>query len=250
MTVIGGPDIVKDDLALYLDAQNPDSYPGSGTTWYDLSGNSRNSTIVGATFQSNEGCFSFAGQGERDGSPAGDYVTINTDATTTSPSVKPNGCTYHWWMRFDANQPQGHAILHGSGTINHLEWRNSVDTGNWRTEARLQNGYSFGANASSYGRHTIGEWFSITLVFANDEVNRPVRWYKDSQLFHTGNMTNGSNPSTEYFIPSSFGRATGSSSYLYSQSFYGRMSSFIIYDRTLTDAEISKNYNAQRARYI
>jgi len=27
---------------LYLDASNPDSYPGTGTTWYDLSGLSNN----------------------------------------------------------------------------------------------------------------------------------------------------------------------------------------------------------------
>ena len=39
--------IVTDGLKLYLDASNPASYPGSGTTWFDLSGNCNNGTMVG-----------------------------------------------------------------------------------------------------------------------------------------------------------------------------------------------------------
>ena len=38
--------IVTDGLKLYLDASNPASYPGSGTTWFDLSGNGNNGTMV------------------------------------------------------------------------------------------------------------------------------------------------------------------------------------------------------------
>ena len=44
MSVYGGPDIITDNLVLCLDAANPKSYPGSGTLWYDLSGNNKNVT--------------------------------------------------------------------------------------------------------------------------------------------------------------------------------------------------------------
>jgi len=44
----GSPPSVKDSLVLYLDAANHRSYPGSGTTWYDLSGNENNFTLSGA----------------------------------------------------------------------------------------------------------------------------------------------------------------------------------------------------------
>jgi hypothetical protein len=37
--------IIKDGLQLYLDAGNTSSYPGSGNTWYDLSGNNRHFTL-------------------------------------------------------------------------------------------------------------------------------------------------------------------------------------------------------------
>jgi len=36
--------IVTNGLALFLDAGNNNSYPGNGTTWYDLSGNGNNGT--------------------------------------------------------------------------------------------------------------------------------------------------------------------------------------------------------------
>jgi hypothetical protein len=56
------PHIVSDGLVLCLDAANPRSYPGSGNTWYDLSGNENNGTINNATFSSSaRGSFYFDG---------------------------------------------------------------------------------------------------------------------------------------------------------------------------------------------
>ena len=48
MACHGGPDIVEDNLVLCLDAANTKSYPGSGTTWTDISGKSHNGTVNGA----------------------------------------------------------------------------------------------------------------------------------------------------------------------------------------------------------
>lgn len=39
------PNLVKSGLILDLDANNLDSYPGSGTIWYDMSGMNANATI-------------------------------------------------------------------------------------------------------------------------------------------------------------------------------------------------------------
>jgi hypothetical protein len=46
MAISYNPRIVTDGLVLALDAGNPKSYPGSGTTWTDLSGNGNNGTLV------------------------------------------------------------------------------------------------------------------------------------------------------------------------------------------------------------
>jgi hypothetical protein len=40
------PKVVNDGLVLYLDAANTKSYPGSGATWYDLSGNDNNGELI------------------------------------------------------------------------------------------------------------------------------------------------------------------------------------------------------------
>jgi len=45
-TTEGAGSIVTNGLDMYLDAANNNSYPGSGTTWFDLSGNKNNFTLV------------------------------------------------------------------------------------------------------------------------------------------------------------------------------------------------------------
>ena len=45
------PSIVRDNIVQYLDAANTKSYSGSGTTWADVSGNSRDGTLVTPSFQ-------------------------------------------------------------------------------------------------------------------------------------------------------------------------------------------------------
>ena len=50
-----GPKIVTDGLAFSVDAGDATSYPGSGTTWYDLSKTGYDGTIDGATFSTDGG---------------------------------------------------------------------------------------------------------------------------------------------------------------------------------------------------
>ena len=68
-----GPKIVTDGLVLTLDAANTKSYPGSGTAWNDLSGNSEDFTLYNSpTFSSttNSGILTFDG--------VNDYGQANT----------------------------------------------------------------------------------------------------------------------------------------------------------------------------
>jgi hypothetical protein len=48
--------IVTSGLVMHLDAGNPSSYPGSGTAWTDLSGNGNNGTLInGPTYSAADG---------------------------------------------------------------------------------------------------------------------------------------------------------------------------------------------------
>lgn len=50
------PPVLPSGLTLHVDAGNTASYPGSGTTWADLSGSGNNMTLAGGpTFQSSNG---------------------------------------------------------------------------------------------------------------------------------------------------------------------------------------------------
>jgi len=244
------PSIVRDGLVLYLDAANSKSYPGSGVIIYDLMSN-YNSTMYGVTHNTN-GYFSFAGTGERDSAPIGEYISLSTAATTTLQSSKPDGVTYSVWMRFTGDQLSGHGIFVGSTTINHMEYRSSnINSGGyWRTEAVRQNGYSFGGGGNNAdGGNQLNVWFNLTIIFDNITANHPVRWYKNGNLFHTGYMSNGSNGDAEYFEPNSFGKSTGTDTYQYVESFKGDMSLLKIYEKALTVDEIKQNFNALRGRF-
>ena len=75
------PRIVRDGLVLALDAADKNSYPGSGTTWYDLSGNGNHATLYnGPTFStSNIGCFTFDG--------SNDYADISLNLRTSNNTI-------------------------------------------------------------------------------------------------------------------------------------------------------------------
>ena len=53
MASFAGPNLINDSLMLSLDAANTNSYPGSGTTWIDMSDKGNDGTLQnGAAFDS------------------------------------------------------------------------------------------------------------------------------------------------------------------------------------------------------
>ena len=50
MAIFRGPNIVRSGLVLALDAADKNSYPGTGTNWYDISGNGNNGTITSGEY--------------------------------------------------------------------------------------------------------------------------------------------------------------------------------------------------------
>ena len=118
-------------LELYLDAGNASSYPGSGTTWTDLSGNGRNGTLTnGPTYSSADG-----GSIVFDGT--NDFVQCTGSLTVTA-------ATFVCWIRRNGTQGQYDGILFSRGTSItgmdfHLSnqlgytWNNAVNTYNWQS---------------------------------------------------------------------------------------------------------------------
>jgi len=84
MGAFGGPDIITDGLVLALDAGSERSYPGTGTTWYDLSGNNFDFTIDGSGFSYNAG---------------GWFDMANGGITNTENITDSTACTFVFWIR-------------------------------------------------------------------------------------------------------------------------------------------------------
>ena len=72
MGAFAGPEIAESGLVLALDAGNLKSYPGSGTTWTDLSGGGNTGTLTnGPTYSSaNGGSLVFDG--------TNDYISLSS----------------------------------------------------------------------------------------------------------------------------------------------------------------------------
>ena len=90
------PKIVTDGLVLCLDAANPLSYPGSGNTWTDLSGNGNNGTLVnGPAYSSaNGGILSFDGVNDRIecGTFSVSFLTVSTWVYKTTSTSNQGIC--------------------------------------------------------------------------------------------------------------------------------------------------------------
>jgi len=121
--------VVTTGLQLYLDAGNASSYPGSGTTWTDLSGNSRDGTLTnGPTYSAtNGGSIVFDG--------TNDYVQCTGSLTVTA-------ATFVTWIKRNGSQGTYDGILFSRGTnttgmnfytSNQLgyHWNDSSSTYNW-----------------------------------------------------------------------------------------------------------------------
>ena len=121
--------VVTTGLQLYLDAGNASSYPGSGTAWTDLSGNSRDGTLTNVPTYSatNGGSIVFDG--------SNDYVQCTGSLTVTA-------ATFVTWIKRNGSQGTYDGILFSRGTnttgmnffsSNQLgyHWNDSSSTYNW-----------------------------------------------------------------------------------------------------------------------
>jgi len=245
MSTSGGPNIVTDGLQLALDASSDRCVRGTSPSYTisDISNNTSGLSLVGAVPLN--GHFYFQGQGEIDGSPTGDYISVPTSVTQVQ--AHDLGITYEIWINPNDNRRM--ALFWGAGTIRHIEVYAGTSGGNFRTEASKQNGYSFGAS-SPPGGVPINTWSHLVISWEPEGSTRAVKWYWNGSLFHTHtNFYSGTQGTSEDFYFSGIGRATGSSSYLYATSWSGYLDGIKIYGRTLNSNEVLQNYNAQKFKY-
>lgn len=215
--------IVSNGLIVDLDAAKFDSYPKTGTRWYDITWTTSGGTLTnGPVFNSsNGGFFSFDG--------TNDLVNMG--------NLSFNTVTLDLWVNiqtFTGNRAilsKGSQAL-GSGST-FAAW---IVTATNTVRNRF---FNFSGNSAfvTTPSLTSNVWYNLTWTYDNSNV----RLYTNSSLTETSAVvgplivTNNTN----LIIASDF----------YTQSAEMRSSGFKMYNRALTQTEITQNYNAVKGRY-
>jgi prepilin-type N-terminal cleavage/methylation domain-containing protein len=223
------PSIVTNGLVLHLDAGNINSYPGLNTaqnTWFDLSGNGNNGTLVnGVAFNgANGGALVFDG--------VKDYINLgsffNYQSFTISLWVNPGLTQVQYADIFDNNH---------TGFRNFVLQQNNLST----------NQYSFGVGDSSGGISSSGlinlvpnTWTNLAFTFSP---STRVTAYINGVLHSQGAIAGGRNI---LYQSQNLSLARWSAG---GRHWNGIISNFIVYNRELTPEEIPQNFNATKGRF-
>lgn len=206
------PRVVTNGLVLALDAGNLRSYPGTGTTIFDLSGNNNHGTLVnGVGFStSNGGILTFDG--------VNDYVTVTLDLRNTTYSIM--------------------AIARYTGTQNRRVI--SSNSGNWLMgwwAGQTNKYFAEGWVSPELGGTAETSW--ISYVATGNQPADSWALYRNESLI-VGPNANGVNGPNGIRLG-----GTGSfNEYAACQVGY-----VLAYNRVLTATEVAQNFNATRGRF-
>jgi hypothetical protein len=210
--------IITRNIAIWLDADNSSSYPGTGTTVTDLSGNGYTNTLTGATYTVLNGIKCF------DCTTGTNRVVVNG----TGPTLPTTGYTYITWARLEAGNPSSFRTLlyTNSPKYTPITIPNNTNTlGYWDTAFR-SSGYDL---ASS-----VGVWAQYAVVGDNA-----------SQTFYINGIQAGN----------SIAYGAGGTTYwgwgnndLAGQP-WGYVANMFFYQTKLTQEQIQQNYYNLRSRF-
>ena len=225
MGIAYNPSIITNGLVLCLDAGNTKSYPGSGTTWTDLSGNGNNGSLVnGVGYNSgNLGSLSFDG--------TNDEVFVNN-----SPSINFSG-TQQYTALVWAYPLLGGTTWHGLiSKGNSQQYALTINSPNAYLHYETNQGgiSALNSSASSVVANT---WQFFGMRF--DGTNKTI--WKNANIIATQSATTlNSTSNTEQLR---IGEGNNG------EQFGGNIAQVSIYNRALTASEIQQNFNATRSRF-
>ena len=213
------PNIITDGLVLNIDAGFVSSYPTAGTTWYDLSGNDSNGTLI------NNPAFTSANSGSIVWDGTDDYY--NTGKTATQLGFYDANYTMEAWV-YPTSLTNDRTMFgtdqQGFRQGLHLVFRN----GNI-----YQGHYASDFNA---GTVTVNNWYQIVYTF--NASNGACQIFKNNVSQGTGT------------IASFIGTTNVVIARWAEQGYFsGNGGIYRIYNRVLSSSEISQNYNAQKGRF-
>ena len=245
MSVHGGTDLVRDKLMFCFDPISKATYPGSGTKANDLFG--KEGTIGGSpTFNQSVGYMTL------NGNSSDDFVTYDDSSDFTfATGGQDEPMTIECWYRHHTHV-SGHPNLIGKGQYNHgsfpAEWVIRV--------INSQPYWILHRQAAYIGRYynvalTADTWYYMTFTYDGSESSSGMKvYYNLAQVdnasnngggSYTGMTADGAKVTIGSYGATGQGGATA--------TIDGDVGPIRIYNKVLTLAEMTQNFNAQRGRF-
>ena len=235
------PDYVSSGLIAYYDPANPLSYSGSGSTLTDLSGNGINGTIVGATY-TDDTYFTLDG--------VNDYIVTGncfsaisaSDTHTVEMWVYANAVSDSLWSDLGSTNDPATSGYHFAGSqILQVGPFQQIITGLW-------NGTAITRDVAGSGSPLTGAWKHVTRTYDGTTL----RGYLNGVNGGGGTAMTFDSPNddgeTSWFL--AFG-AEDTTTYSGSTAGWlsGRVGIMRVYNRALSGAEVTSNYNDSKSIY-
>lgn len=243
MSFNNGPTIVTNGLVLALDAGDRNSYPGTGTTWRDLSGNNNNGTLTnGPTFSSaNLGSIVFDG--------VDDYASFAGGSLGYSPGITGELSLEVWCNLtgpFSSYPPTLTALggIFGQGYFNGtIGWGLGMSrgaTGPYVVSFQVRN---VGTIVEPTGSFITGSWNHFVGSFTRNNFSRI---YVNGTLASSVSSTSLNGLTlTPNFNDAAIGYANSNNPFRIG----GRVATARLYNKPLSSSEVLQNYNATKTRF-
>jgi len=226
-----GPSIVTDGLVFYVDAKNDKSYPGSGTTWSDLMGGNDGTLTNGPTYDSGNG-----------GSIVFDGVNDYVEAGPIQPAQFTLSCWFKSTGPPSNNDSTGGVLMVSDPQYvsNALPWFIAHSYLDQKIVLIIESNtgtISTASNSASNDQvHFVSATYDGTVasIYLNGQF--VISALASNPTYNTSGNTNVQ-----------IGRWGFSS---YQRSLNGNIYNASIYNRALSAAEITQNYNALKNRFI
>jgi hypothetical protein len=213
MTLQHSPQVIMDGLICLLDSANIKSYPGSGNIWTDLSGNGNNATLSNATYNSTTKALNFSNTGS-----IGTMSLSSINLSSTNNTVM-----------YLSRQTVPGAQLRVLTAIS-----NNWLLGYWNGYSSQYYAEGWVAGAGGPVAETAWSMYTGTGNVATDQWTL---WKNNTKV-----VTNSNGGSAG---PNGLCINTGG----YAERSACEVSIILVYNRVLTDVEVTQNFNALRGRY-
>jgi hypothetical protein len=223
--------IITDGLSLFLDSGFMSGYPTNGTTMYDLSGNGNNCALTnGITFNSNGSDYDGSGTLTFDG--VDDYIDFYVPGLGSIATVE-------MWCKIDGGN-YSHKMFMGWGLYDIYCYGGAIGFNTANSDC-----YGISLNTvNSLG--ITNQWAHYVFEFRTDVSYTNNKIYINGALQSLSQLYSSENPGGR-----NFNGGSGRVASWRSGGYYMPMDCaiFRVYNRALTQAEVTQNYNAQKGRF-